>query len=372
MPDDPFSPATAMLAGMPAKYLFALIPIVGLVCFAWIIARRIAPLFKGAPDPRFQRIPTRVLLVLKIWLGQWRQPRYMLAGVLHIIVFFGFLILAARSIQLVVLGFVDGFVLPGLVGSAGAFYNVIKDIAATAVFVAVVILAVRRAFFKPARYAVPEKYGKDHTPEALFVLALIAMLMLSESMFEGSLLSAQGEGAHSATALTLPWFFERIFAGMPVATLSGINLASYLVHDLTFFFFLCFLPFGKHFHVITSLFNVFFMRVSSGDVKPVRHGIPDAQLDDVQSFGVKKFEDFTWKHMLDFYSCVDCGRCSDRCPANAVGRPLSPRFISIKARDYAFEHYPIFGKPKKESSAPLVGSIYSEDEIWSCTTCGAC
>ncbi|HEX7707639.1 MAG TPA: (Fe-S)-binding protein, partial [Thermoanaerobaculia bacterium] len=79
----------------------------------------------------------------------------------------------------------------------------------------------------------------------------------------------------------------------------------------------------------------------------------------------------TWKHMLDFYSCVDCGRCSDRCPANVVGRPLSPRFISIKARDYAFEHYPIVGKPK-ESSVPLVGSIYSEDEIWSCTTCGAC
>jgi Fe-S oxidoreductase len=86
---------------------------------------------------------------------------------------------------------------------------------------------------------------------------------------------------------------------------------------------------------------------------------------------VKKFEDFTWKHMLDFYSCVDCGRCSDRCPANRVGRPLSPRFVSIKARDYAFEHYPIFGK-LVTADGPLIGGIYSEDEIWSCTTCGAC
>src|ERR1019366_10506124 len=80
------------------------------------------------------------------------------------------------------------------------------------------------------------------------------------------------------------------------------------------------------------------------------------------------------KHMLDFYSCADCGRCSDNCPANAAGRPLSPRFISIKARDYAFQHYPVLGSTN--SGTALVGSkdsggIYSEDEIWSCTTCGA-
>ncbi len=113
------------------------------------------------------------------------------------------------------------------------------------------------------------------------------------------------------------------------------------------------------------------MRLQAGNIKPVVYGITDAQLDGLQSFGVKKFEDFTWKHMLDFYSCVDCGRCTDRCPANRVKRPLSPRFISIKARDYAFEHYPLFGKASGNGT-PLVGGIYSEDEIWSCTTCGAC
>src|SRR5205823_63886 len=82
------------------------------------------------------------------------------------------------------------------------------------------------------------------------------------------------------------------------------------------------------------------------------------------------FEDFTWKHMLDFYSCADCGRCSDNCPSNAAGRALSPRFLTIKARDYAFRHYPMFRKAGNGQA--LVGSIYSEDEIWSCTTCGAC
>jgi Fe-S oxidoreductase len=77
--------------------------------------------------------------------------------------------------------------------------------------------------------------------------------------------------------------------------------------------------------------------------------------------------------MLDFYSCADCGRCSDNCPANAVKRPLSPRFISIKGRDYAFANYPLTGEDVvKAEDYQLIGDIYSEDEIWSCTTCGAC
>jgi Fe-S oxidoreductase len=362
----PFSPATATLAGLPAKVLFIAIPIVGLGLFGWMMVRRIAPLLRTAPDPRLQRIPERLILVLKVWLAQWRHPRYLAAGVLHIVLFAGFLVLGARSFQMVMLGFVDGFTLPGF----GQTYGALKDGFSTAVFLAVLILALRRAAFRPARYAVPEKLGKDHTPEALLVLGLIATLMVSESLFEASLQAAQ-VGSPSALPLTLTWAFQRLLNHTPAASLENLNLAAYVVHDLTFFFFLCLLPQGKHFHVVTSLFNVFFMRLDRGNVKPVRHGIADAQLDELKSFGVKKFSDFTWKHVLDFYSCVDCGRCSDHCPATAVKRPLSPRFISIKARDYAYEHYPLFGKSKPETE-PLIGGIYSEDEIWSCTTCGAC
>ena len=241
-------------------------------------------------------------------------------------------------------------------------------------FIAVAILAIRRGAFKPPRYAVPEKYGKDHTPEALLVLGLIATLLITESLFEASLMAAQTlQGAHAEPAppLTLVWLFRHMLGDASIGALQGLHLAAYAIHELTFFFFLCFLPMGKHFHVITSLFNVFFMRLDPGNVKPVRHGVDESRLDELKTFGVKRFEDFTWKHMLDFYSCADCGRCSDRCPANRVKRPLSPRFISIKARDYAFAHYPLVG-PAAGEAPPLIGGIYSEDEIWSCTTCGAC
>jgi len=368
------SPASASFLGIPAVFIYILIPLIGIGVFAYIMRRRIEPLLKAAPDHRFNRYPERGRAVLKIWLAQWRHPRYLLAGILHIVVFFGFLTLAARSTQLVILGFIDGFSLPGFGGAFGQFYSAAKDYAGTAVFGSAVILAVRRLAFKPARYDVPERYGKDHTPEAILVLGLICTLLVSESLFDASLVAAQaaaGQPAHWLPPLTLGWFFRQLLAGASTAALQGIHLAAYTIHDLTFFFFLCFLPMGKHFHVITSIFNVFFMRLDHGNVKPVRHGVDESKLDELKSFGVKTFEDFTWKHMLDFYSCADCGRCSDRCPANRVKRPLSPRFISIKARDCCFKLYPLWGRTQEESKA-LIGSIYSEDEIWSCTTCGAC
>jgi len=368
-------PASYKFFGIfPAALLSFVLPLIGIGLFVYIMARRIAPLVRANPDNRFDHIGKRIENLIIIWLGQMRQPRYMLAGVLHIIIFAGFLILSVRSISLVIIGFSDGFVLPGLGGGLGLVYNFIKDYAATFVLMACIVAAVRRGIFKPKRYAVPEKYGKDHTAEAVFVLCVISTLMISESLFEATEAAFEfqktGE-AHFLAPLTLVWLFKIMLSSVSLNVLQGLHIFVYYVHDLAFFFFLCFLPMGKHFHVITSIFNVFFMRVQKGKIKPVMYGIDDDKLDDLKSFGVKKLEDFTWKHMLDFYSCADCGRCSDQCPANAVGRPLSPRFITIKARDLMFKNYPFSGEIYN-SNKLLVQDIYTEDEIWSCTTCGAC
>ncbi len=370
------SPASYHFFHVPTVFFSVLIPLVGIAAFAVIMKRRIDPMLRAAPDPRFDRIPQRLFQVLKIWLAQWRQPRYMMAGVVHIVIFAGFLILGVRSITLVMIGFWPGFVFPGFGGWLGDVYAVTKDYAATFVFLAVAVAAVRRGLFRPERYAVPARYGKDHTGEALFVLGLIATLLVTESLFEASLVAAQmQQGLHADFIApgTLAWMMRNALLDASPASLQDYHIAAYYLHDLTFFFFLCFLPMGKHFHVITSLFNVYFMRLDKGNVKPVRHGVDAEALDELDAFGVKRFEDFTWKHILDFYSCADCGRCSDNCPANAVGRPLSPRFISIKGRDYAFANYPLLDpdvvKPDDDN---LVGGIYDPDEIWSCTTCGAC
>lgn len=367
------SPAHYKFLGfIPGSFLAFLYVVVGVGIFAYIMANRLAPLVKAKPDnSRLSNIPARILNILTIWLGQIRQPRYKTAGLIHIAIFFGFLTLSLRTCSLVVIGMFPDFHLPGLSPEQplGFIYNMAKDIMATVVFVACIIAAYRRGIIKPKRYAVPEKYGHDHTAEAIFVLAIIMGLMVTESLFEGVLVSA----GHDVFLfpLTLAWIFSKVFALAPHGLLQFLHILSYYIHNTLFFFFLCFLPMGKHFHVITSFFNVMFMRVRRGNIKPVVYGITAEELDDLESFGVKKLEDFTWKHMLDFYSCADCGRCSDQCPANLVGRPLSPRFITIKARDLIFKKYPI-RSDFLNIDEPLIGSIYEADEIWSCTTCGAC
>ena len=368
------APADVSIMGIPGAFFGLLIPVVAIALFTFIMAKRMAPLVRATSDPRGDRLAERLFGMAKYAIVQWRQPRYLLAGVLHIIIFTGFVILSLRSITLVLLGVSSDFVIPGFHGFIGSFYNVLKDLAATAVLVAVIIAMVRRGITKPKRYAVPEKYGKDHTKEAIFVLVLISTLMVCDMMFEGSLDVANhraGIAGEFVFPLTGHWMASQAMAKMGLPSLQSIHLGSYLIHELAFFFFLCFLPNGKHFHVITSLPNVFLRKLDKGTVKPVQWGVKESELDDLESFGVKKFEDFTWKHMLDFYSCADCGRCSDQCPANAVARPLSPRFISVKSRDYAFKHYPLRGA-MCPSDEHLIGAIFSEDEIWSCTTCGAC
>jgi Fe-S oxidoreductase len=354
------------------RILFTVIPIVGVVCFAYIISRRMAPLLRGQRDFRFDRPLLRLEKVLQYWLAQWKQPRYRDAGSMHILIFAGFIILAPHAFYLLLVGISDRFVIAGFSGPLARAYEITREYAATVVFACMVIAAVRRLVFKPARYAVPARYGKAHTADAIFLLGLIALIMAADALFEGSEAARQAQRGETVlvAALSLPWLMGWSLSSASVATLWNAQLGAFVLHDVTFFFLLCYRPLGIQFHVETSLFSIFFAKLDKGKVKPVRWAVPDDKLDQVKSFGVKTFEDFTWKHMLDFYSCADCGRCSDNCPANAAGRPLSPRFLTIKARDYAFQHYPIFGKAG--NGTPLIGGIYSEDEIWSCTTCGAC
>ncbi|MDI6688786.1 MAG: (Fe-S)-binding protein, partial [Desulfobacterales bacterium] len=369
------APAGAYILGIPAVVFSVLIPVAGTGIFTYIIAKRLAPLFSAAPDPRFDHFKHRFIYVLKYAVGQYRQPRYMLAGTIHIVIFAGFMVLSIHSASLVLTGISEGFAVSVSNSIAGHIYGVLKDFASTFVLLACVIAIARRGIFKPKRYSVPPEYGKEHTKEAIFVLMLISTLMVCDMFFEASIAAA---GIQKGLEIDLhfpgtgTWLITGILLAMSPVKLQTIHLVSYFIHDLTFFFFfLCFLPMGKHFHVITSLPNTFFIKLDKGTVKPVIWGIEEEKLDDLDSFGVKRFSDFTWKHMLDFYTCADCGRCADQCPATAVGRPLSPRFISIKCRDYIFKNYPLFGKTA-ENSKNLIGDIFTEDEIWSCTTCGAC
>jgi len=365
------SPANATIMGIPSVIFSVLIPLAGLSVFIFLIYKRLAPLFQGAPDPRSDRIAERA--VNTVMYPHHRMPRYMLAGAIHITILAGFIVISLRWITLPLIGIFDGFALPGFWGLLGNIYINIKDFVASFVLIACTVAIIRRGVFRPKRYSVPARYGKERTWETLFALLLIAVLMVADMFFQGSQTAAgmqEGMGRPLMVPATGVWFAVHLLTTVPVEKLQTIHLGAYYLHEVAFFAFLIYLPFGRFFHLITSIPTLFSMKLNKGTVKPVRWGVTEDKIEELETFGVNKFEDFTWKHMLDFYACADCGRCSDQCPANAVGRPLSPRFISIKCRDYAYQSYPLWGK--KTESRTLIGHVLEEDEIWSCTTCGAC
>ncbi len=358
-------PADVSVAGIPGPKLVLVIIVCALSLFVYVMSRRIELLRKAMPDFRFSDIGERIRLMVVYGFGQLRQPRYMVGGVIHILLFAGFMILSVRSLTLIGKGFDPAFHLPLLGGAGGHVYEILKDYAVLMVLAVCVVAIIRRAVFKPARYA--HAAGQGHEAEAYIILGLVCALMLTDMIFDGSALALSGKlDAAQFPAASLAALF---MSGLPAEKLNSLHIGAYWSHILIFFAFLNYLPMSKHFHVITAIPNVF-SNLHRGTIKPVRWGVDDwMSLDEC---GAARFESFTWKHMLDFYSCADCGRCTDNCPANAVGRMLSPRMISIKARDYAYKYYPVFGTPPARGDISFVGDVITEKEIWACTTCGAC
>ena len=361
-------PADASLLGIPGPVLHGLLLVAALATFAWIINRRSALLRHAAPDPRLDRIGERVRDLLVVGFGQARQPRYPVAGIVHMLIFAGFLVLLFRSMTLLGEGFVVGFTLPGLGGGLGEGYLALKDWAALTVLLCCIVAAWRRLVVKPARYH--DRHATvSHGPEAILILGLISLLMISDAVYEGTHLVAIGGGSIATPLASLA---ALILGGLSNGALDGLGLAAFWIHNVALCFFGCYLPISKHFHVITALPNVFLGKLEpAGRVKPPRHDLKEGE--ELEEIGVRRLEDFTWKHLLDFYSCTDCGRCSDVCPAYNTGTPLSPRMISVKCRDEAYATWPVFGKRDPNAERPeLVGDIVTDDELWACTTCRSC
>jgi len=363
-------PALRSYAGIPGYIIGWLIFLSAIVLFAYTIKKRYMLLRSGRPDPRFENIAERIRSLFVYGIFQKRQPRYLWAGLIHLIIFWGFVILGLRSIDLLTQALGIAFIRPILEGRAGALYSILRDITEISVLCACIWAAERRILVRPARYE-----GSSHI-EAYLVLGLISALMMTDMAYDGiSLLILGGDYSDFAPGAR---FFAGLLSGLGPSILKTGHALSFWLHIFLFLIFLCFLPMGKHFHIITALPNVFFRRLKKGSIKPARWDVSD--LEELDTIGVSSVEDLTWKHILDLYSCTECGRCTDRCPAAAAGRPLSPKKLTMKLRDYAYERYPVFGKgmagaadkENGEQRLEIPGGVIGEDEIWSCTTCGAC
>ncbi len=354
--------------------IFAIVFIFAVVFLTRNLIRLFSYLKVAKSDDRTDNFKERFFHMLTVAFGQKKILRFKTAGLLHVIIFWGFLVLLFSASEAVLQGFYPKFSWNFL----GPFYWLISfftDIFSTLIIIAIIISLIRRYIIKVKRLQ-----GDEHEKvDALIVLGSI-FFIVAGLMIE----KAANVRINPAPSWEFSPIIHSISVIIPVAYAHIIQEIAWWVHILVILFFANFLPYSKHFHVYTSIQNVFY----SPDNIPNKLEKIDFEEEGVEKFGVVDIEDLSWKNLLDSYSCTHCGRCESVCPANLTGKVLSPRSIIVKIRERTVDAAPIIlkiqeAKAKGEEYTPneneakilekkFVGDYESVEALWQCTTCGAC
>ncbi|MFN3693731.1 MAG: heterodisulfide reductase-related iron-sulfur binding cluster, partial [Ignavibacterium sp.] len=318
-------------------------------------------------DNRFDNIQERIKRVLIIAFAQTKLLRDPVAGLLHLLIFWGFMLFIFAVIESIIQGFYSPFNLSFL----GYFYTLIsfvQDIFGVFVILAVLISLYRRFIQKVPRLNV-DKEGKL---DAAFILVMIMFVCISMFGYNSAAFSLNNFNFH-------PNEYRPVSAALGFLLFDSASTSNsflyeffWWMHILIIFGFLNYLPYSKHLHVLTSIPNVFF-----SNLEPKRNTIKPLNLEDenADTFGASDLEELSWKQILDGYSCTECGRCTDACPAHTVGKSLSPREIIVNIRQRTKDKAPLLVDHKNDEeifSKKLVHDYIKDIELWECTTCMAC
>ncbi len=337
-------------------------------------ARRLASYLKLARQPahRTDQPLRRLAGVITFVLGNKKLFKEPLPGLMHFVIFWGFVVLTVGTVEVFATGLHAGWSFAWLGRPLhGALYWG-QDLLAVLVTLACLYAVARRLFFVP-----PRMQGLDHHAriDGLLILALILALMATILTTRGAAIALGHPEGPGAAWQPFSRATARLLSGLPPAALAVLHPISWWVHVLVVLGFLAYLPFSKHLHIIAATPNVYFRRLEPAG----RLSKPDLEDESVETFGATKLESFTWRDVLDAYSCTECGRCTSVCPANATGKPLDPRKIITDLRAYAMAR----GRARAggdgaggDGNAPedpgIIGTHTLEEELWACTTCGAC
>ena len=325
----------------------------------------------GSAGSRLNDIPRRLWNLLTIGFAQTKILRDPVAGPLHALVFWGFLVLQVGAIEILVQGVVRGFSYGNFVPAPLHWVFLLsQELTAGAVLVAVAALLYRRILVRPRRL----QGDRVHSGDAILILAMIAALMVTLMLVSATHRVINSEHPVAVQPVSSPIAAVIMALGTPPNVVEAILAASWWTHALLILVFLNYLPYSKHLHVIVSLPNTFLSNTNG----PGRIGVmPLMDLEaETEQFGAADVDQLTWKNLLDGYTCTECGRCTSVCPANITGKLLSPRKIVIDTRERTMELAPQLvggGAPNGDvREHRLLDQFITEEELWACTSCRAC
>ena len=348
----------------------SILVLVALIVAGVIFLRRVYQLLwrnlrRGQPSGAYKHWWERIKGELVYVAGQFRLFRVLIPGTGHFFIFWGFLLLFLTILQAIVgglLAFINPhFILPWI-GTFGPL-ALLQDIFTVGVIVAVIYALYVRLIVNPKRYL------GSHKSQGVMVLTFILTIMLSLLVMNGIRINLGQDPIQAWRPISAS--VGRIFSGLGAGTQGVIGEIAYWIHLGVVLAFLTELPEGKHFHVVTSIPAVLLRNLEP-------HGKLPAAPEFNGEAGVNAIERFRWRQMLDFYTCTECGRCQDVCPAYASGLALSPKLLMMNLRDHlkergaALSASPASQTPPAPPEHPLIGEVISEAVLWACTTCYSC
>ena len=341
--------------------------------------RRNINLGKGRTDPITNK-PQRWKNMVRIALGQSKMVSRPIAGLLHIIVYVGFIIINIELIEIII----DGvFGTHRIFSSLGFLYGVLIglfEIFAVLVLIAVIIFWTRRNIVKIKRFFENKMTGWPKLDADLILYFEIVLMSLFLLMNATDVEFQMMNNGNIVSGLIFP-FFE----GFSDQTLHFLERSFWWLHITGILIFLNYLYYSKHLHIILAFPNTFYGSISNSgklnNMKSVTNEVnimmgksAESETNEDVKFGVSDVTDLSWLQILNAYSCTECGRCTSVCPANITGKKLSPRKIMMDTRDRIEE----FGKNIDangsyiEDNKKLLGDYISKEELWACTSCNAC
>jgi Fe-S oxidoreductase len=373
--------ATPDIGGFFFTTMAGSLMVIAITFFLFKILQFVTVLRIGGPDNRFDRLIDRVVAVVRGVGGHDRMVRRKYSGALHLFIFYGFVLLGTSIIQVFAEAVLPFFKPnPPLVNTVIAL---VQDLFAVLVLVGVAMALYNRFFIHPLRYK------GSHEDDGVRILVGISLVMLTQLGVTGSRLLLNSNSAYGTDPST-PWRpVSQVVASLLAAVGAGganADLAHHLfllANVVVVLGFLAYLPTSKHQHIYLAIENIFFK-----NLEPIG-ALPKLDIENTDHYGNSRIEQFSWKHLLDLYTCTECGRCQDQCPAYLTDKPLSPKMLIMDMRDHLHERTPqlikLAGVPQDQRAAaaaaidkeypdhqPLVGGTILEETLWSCTMCGAC
>lgn len=335
-------------------------------------------------------VAERIAVMTRVALGQGKMVSRPVSAFLHILVYVGFVLINIEVLEM----FIDGMFSQHRVFSfLGGFYNIMIgffEILALGVFVGVVVFWLRRNVVRVRRLNAKELDGfpKIDANTILIAETLIMTALFLMNAADSNLQLRHHEHYTQAGSFPISQFIAPLLSGMSDNGLIILERSCWWFHIVAIFWFLNYLPYSKHFHIILAFPNTYFSNLRpkgqfknlfevTDVVKPNFDPSYQPVLDPNQAikFGAKDVMDLTWKQLLDAYTCTECGRCTSSCPQNITGKKLSPRKIMMDTRDRLEEvgkNIDKNGGKFVDDGKSLLGDYVTTEEIWACNTCNAC